>query len=85
MFSDSDRQRRLLDLLYGWAEYLDKCSESCKTQPHPGVTEKQYLDEIDAVMQLYQRVGACETFSHDNYQNVMREIENVIRTGGTSE
>ena len=52
----NDGQRRLLDMLAGWLEYVTKCEDS--GLPHPGVAPGAYAAEADAISDLYQQAGA---------------------------
>ena len=76
----SNRQRRLLDMLAGWSQYVAKCADCCKEHPenHTNVTYEQYEHEVDVVMELYQQVGSKEEFTDDDYQNVMNQIQSLL-------
>lgn len=47
--------RRLLDMLAGWMQYVDKCAED--EEPHPGVSSAEYEAEATAIHDLYQAAG----------------------------
>jgi hypothetical protein len=82
--SNSDRQRRLLDLLAGWSSYVRKCAELDSSSD---VRPAEYEAEADVIDDLYQRVGAIveDEFDAASYLDAMREIGNIVRTGDTSE
>lgn len=85
--SNEDRQRRMLDLLAGWAEYVaayagDTCS--CEDKAAHTVDRATYESELNHVHALYQHVGRQDADAFD-LTAAMREIGNIIRTGETSE
>ena len=47
--------RRLLDLLAGWAAFVDKCAEHGDSFH---VTKEEYERESELIYNLYQRVGS---------------------------
>ena len=53
----SDAQRRLMDLLAGWAQYAWKCAEAEEETTPP---RSVYEAEASAIDDLYQQVGRIE-------------------------
>lgn len=78
--SNAQRHRRILDLLAGWSAYV---AQGLSELLGPGL-EELYAEEA-AVNELYQRIGAVESFTHEDYENAMREIGNIVRTGSLSD
>lgn len=75
-------ERRLLDLLSGWADAADTCAASHAEKPHPGVGPDDYRREAHAVASLYQQAGGHEEMSADDVERFVRErIIPLIRNG----
>ena len=53
--SKTQAHRRLLDMLYGWMTYLDKCTQA--DPPHHDVASEEYEAEMGAVLDLFQAAG----------------------------
>lgn len=83
MTYDETRQRRLLDLLAGWEQYVCRCAEGDIFTGR--VAKPEYETEFRSIGELYQRVGLIENFTNDDYLTAMQEIGNILRTGGVSE
>lgn len=69
-------QRRLLDLLAGWHDYVRKCAES--ETPHVGVTREEYLAEADKILDLYQKVGRNESFDDGDVLCAMLLVTAIV-------
>lgn len=76
--------RRLMDLLAGWAAYVERCAES--EEPHPGVTRAEYEREAEIIHDLYQEIGAVEDVdgldTHTTLFQITTLLEKMARKDG---
>lgn len=71
-----EAQRRLLDLLAGWGQYVDQCAES--EDAHVGVTREAYERESAAIHELYQEVGRVQDMQSLDIGVFVRRIEALL-------
>ncbi len=74
----TDPYRSLLDLLAGWAEYVDRCQDTSNNPCHyqasgDDVPREAYSDECDAVHDLYQEAGRSRDDSPEFVEWFMKE------------
>lgn len=74
----NEPQRRLLDLLFGWSEFLSRWKARTTMTPE----QARVLDlEIEAIADLYQRVGQVEQLSLNDFNEFMAEIRALLLRG----
>ncbi len=72
-------ERRLMDLLAGWAAYIDLCHES---NDDADTTHKDvYAQELDAVYDLYQKTASVDGLSAERIDTLLEAACRVVRTG----
>jgi hypothetical protein len=71
-------QRRLLDMLAGWSQYLEKCSLSEDASIR--AQQEVYIREAASIDKLYQDVASCAEFSvaTGELRYYLRQVEEIL-------
>lgn len=75
----SQAHRRLMDLLAGWEQYVDKCADHDAVAP--AVTGAEYLAEGEEIRAIYQRVGQHNELTAEETREVFLDIMHILTDG----
>lgn len=81
--TNADVQRRLLDLLAGWQDFVENARENVVGgfAKHDTTPEETYAKEAEAIHELYQLVGRIDEFDVVDAASAVELIDFLVNYG----